>query len=204
MGTVTGYTAQRMKGIEDGTVVDGDVVGDNLILTKHDGTTINAGNVRGPQGPVGPDGPPGGVTARGLVWRYDVGALPAAQRQVTSGTANGTIVIVVPSVSPVTFDTTRRYQYMLNGVVIFDTAGGGGDIWITQDGVNLANMWQGRASGAGYSFTMAGISQAFKPALSNSVVAMNMRRTVGGGTMTLEPAYGAMELMLFDVGQMVP
>jgi microcystin-dependent protein len=39
-----------MKAIEDGAIISGAVVGDNLILTKFDATTINAGNVRGPQG----------------------------------------------------------------------------------------------------------------------------------------------------------
>jgi microcystin-dependent protein len=59
VATVTSYTAARMKAIEDGTVVDGDVVGDNLILTKHDGSQVNAGNVRGPVGATGPKGDPG-------------------------------------------------------------------------------------------------------------------------------------------------
>jgi hypothetical protein len=45
-----------MLAIEAASVVDGDVVGNNLILTKHDGSQINAGNVRGPQGPQGPTG----------------------------------------------------------------------------------------------------------------------------------------------------
>ena len=61
MGTVTGYTADRMKRIEDSTVVSGTVVGDNLILTKRDASTINAGSVRGPVGPQG-IGNTGGVT----------------------------------------------------------------------------------------------------------------------------------------------
>lgn len=56
MATVTGMTAERMLAIEAASVVDGDVVGDNLILTKHDGTQINAGSVRGPAGPQGPVG----------------------------------------------------------------------------------------------------------------------------------------------------
>ena len=60
MTTVTSLTADRMLAIEAASVVDGDVVGDNLILTKHDGSQINAGSVRGPtgaQGPVGQDLP---------------------------------------------------------------------------------------------------------------------------------------------------
>lgn len=56
MATVTVLTAARMLAIEAASVVDGDIVGDNLILTKHDGSTINAGNVRGPQGIQGPAG----------------------------------------------------------------------------------------------------------------------------------------------------
>lgn len=53
MATVTGFTAERMLAMEAATIVDGDVVGDNLILTRHDATTINAGSVRGPVGSPG-------------------------------------------------------------------------------------------------------------------------------------------------------
>lgn len=62
MATVTGLTAARMLAIEAASVVDGDISGDNLILTKHDGSTINAGNVRGPAGTDGADAAPGSVT----------------------------------------------------------------------------------------------------------------------------------------------
>jgi len=54
MATVTGFTAERMLEIENSTVVDGEVQGDNLILQTRDGTPINAGSVRGPQGVPGP------------------------------------------------------------------------------------------------------------------------------------------------------
>lgn len=50
MPTVTGYTAAKMQQIEDETVVDGNIVGNDLILVTRGGPTINAGNVRGPQG----------------------------------------------------------------------------------------------------------------------------------------------------------
>jgi hypothetical protein len=56
MATVTGYTADRMLQIENETVIDGNVAGDNLILIRRDGAEINAGNVRGPQGIEGPVG----------------------------------------------------------------------------------------------------------------------------------------------------
>lgn len=51
MATITGLTAARMAAIEAASIVDGEVVGDNLILTRNDTTTINAGNVRGPVAP---------------------------------------------------------------------------------------------------------------------------------------------------------
>lgn len=56
MTQVTGFTAARMKAIEDSTVVSGDVRGDDLILITRDGTEILAGDVRGPAGPSGGGG----------------------------------------------------------------------------------------------------------------------------------------------------
>ena len=53
MASVTGLTAERMLEIEAESVVDGEVIGDNLHLTTRGGTVINAGNVRGPEGPTG-------------------------------------------------------------------------------------------------------------------------------------------------------
>lgn len=45
MATITGLTAARMLAIEAETVVSGEIVGTNLILTQHDGTDIDAGDV---------------------------------------------------------------------------------------------------------------------------------------------------------------
>lgn len=59
MATVTGFTADRMLEIENASIVDGNVVGNNLILTRFDTTTIDAGPVIGPQGIQGPTGPAG-------------------------------------------------------------------------------------------------------------------------------------------------
>jgi microcystin-dependent protein len=63
MATVTGFTAEKMKTIENETVVDGEVRNDNLILIRRDGVEIDAGDVRGPQGPPGP----GGTDTTGLM-----------------------------------------------------------------------------------------------------------------------------------------
>ena len=59
MATVTGLTAARMAEIEDAQIVDASVVVDNLILERHDGGTIDAGNVRGPEGTAGSTGATG-------------------------------------------------------------------------------------------------------------------------------------------------
>ncbi len=58
MATVTGFTAERMLAIENSTVVDGEIVGDNLILLTRDGTEIDAGSVKGEKGDTGPIGVP--------------------------------------------------------------------------------------------------------------------------------------------------
>lgn len=50
MVTVNGLTKERMLAIEAESIVGGTVVVDHLILTRHDGTTIDAGDVRGPVG----------------------------------------------------------------------------------------------------------------------------------------------------------
>lgn len=59
MATVTAFTAERMKEIEDSAVVGGHITGPNLILVRHDGTSFNAGEVVGPSGPAGPAGSSG-------------------------------------------------------------------------------------------------------------------------------------------------
>lgn len=53
MGVITGLTADRMLEIENGSVVAGAIVGSDLILTRHDGTTLNAGEVKGKAGTNG-------------------------------------------------------------------------------------------------------------------------------------------------------
>ena len=62
MAEVTGLIATRMLAIEANSIVDGDIVGDNLVLKKHNGSTVVAGNVRGApgvNGDPGGTGPPG-------------------------------------------------------------------------------------------------------------------------------------------------
>ena len=75
MATVTSFTAERMLEIENTTIVDGEVQGDNLILLTREGTEIDAGSVRGPVGPVGP---PNDVEAVGVMkmWAATAASMP--------------------------------------------------------------------------------------------------------------------------------
>jgi microcystin-dependent protein len=93
MATVTGLTAERMLEIEGASVVDGDVVSGHLILTKHDGTTIDAGSVIGPTGPSGPVGPAGGLIPGELrMWPGSV--LPDAAQFGKWVWADGAVYVV--------------------------------------------------------------------------------------------------------------
>ena len=80
MATITGLTAERMLEIEGESVVDGEIVGGNLILTKHDGDNIDAGPVIGPPGPVGPMGPSGVASIPGEVKLWPGGALTGTRK----------------------------------------------------------------------------------------------------------------------------
>jgi len=83
MATITGLTAERMLEIEAASVVDGDVSGNDLLLTKHDGTVINAGNVRGPAGPTGPMGSSLDVVSGLVVGEVGMGNQIKAGRPLT-------------------------------------------------------------------------------------------------------------------------
>src|SRR5690606_32905668 len=62
MATVTGYTAARMKEIEDSTVVGGHIDSfGNLILETRDGQYLLGGHVAGETGAKGDKGDPGVV-----------------------------------------------------------------------------------------------------------------------------------------------
>lgn len=54
MARITGFTSERMLEIEATTIVDGEInAGGNLILSRRDGFTIDAGPVAGPKGDHG-------------------------------------------------------------------------------------------------------------------------------------------------------
>lgn len=57
MATVTGFTAEYMQEILDGTIASAELVGDNLVFTKIDASTLDVGSVRGTTGATGATGP---------------------------------------------------------------------------------------------------------------------------------------------------
>lgn len=146
--------------------------------------------VKGDQGLQGPAG-------RSVVWRYNIGVLAGAFRQVTAAQTQVDVIVA----EPMSFDTTHRYCYALTGVVIFDTKDAGGDIWILHSGGNLANMWQGKCpTTPGWSDSINGVSKSFQPAGANPTLKLRMRRTVGAGAMTLDSQFGEIWLELWDMG----
>jgi hypothetical protein len=73
-----------MLEIEAASIVDGNIVGDDLILTRQNATTINAGSVRGAQGIAGPAGSDLAVLAtQGILDIGMVGQIRAG-RQLTA------------------------------------------------------------------------------------------------------------------------
>lgn len=82
MATVTGFTAERMLQIEKTTVVDGEVVGDDLHLMTREGLVIDAGNVRGP---IGPQGPMGEVTDADLANAMAATRVPSGSMTMFAG-----------------------------------------------------------------------------------------------------------------------
>jgi hypothetical protein len=132
MATVTGYTAARIQEIEDQAIVSGQVIGNDLILTRYNNQTINAGNVRGPQGVQGPTGDVSLSQLNSAVANVEsqisdsgrgIVAFSSYNIQQTMGSANlwqnvnGTTVTFTPTVG-------RAYKFTCH--VAFSALGGSG------------------------------------------------------------------------------
>jgi hypothetical protein len=122
MATVTGFTAERMLVIENETVIDGEVQGDNLILQQRGGTQIDAGNVRGPKGDKGDTGTPGVVTS---VNDLSIPAIYSPRQFDTKTDLDAWATAPVGSVAVVRDDTNTIWEkdsvgwFIVNGVRIF-------------------------------------------------------------------------------------
>lgn len=125
MATITGYTAARMQEIEDQAIVGGTIVGDDLVLNRFDGGTVNAGNVRGATGPMNPDGNPAGTLIMGGWTTNFTGYLLLNGQTVVGGVAaNPTVAAMYPSwVNGADLDLPETL-----GVVPMGVASGMGDV----------------------------------------------------------------------------
>jgi hypothetical protein len=125
MATITGLTAERMLEIEAASIVDGEIIADHLILTKQDGSPIDAGVVTGPPGSTGPTGatgpgvPTGGTTGQVLKknsgtnydtgWATPSGIIPVGLT-LPGSPAIGDEAILVDSLTVPTYAWRFRYD----------------------------------------------------------------------------------------------
>lgn len=141
MTTVTGMTAARMQQIEDESIVNGAVTGGHLILSRHDGTTIDSGSVIGPAGPTGPAGatsiavctsttrPTGGALFNGL-GIYETDTKRVYFWDGTAWIYRGGLWICTSSTRPASpFNGLRIYETDTKFTFIFD-----GTTWIYRGG----------------------------------------------------------------------
>jgi hypothetical protein len=155
MATVTGFTAARMLEIENETIVDGNIVGDNLILQRRDLVNIDAGNVRGPQGPTGltgaqgPTGPAGATGATGATGPTGptgpAGSfkLVKAPQYLPSDSPAHTTNFVDMSMDNMPVVAGRRYGFEIEADVYFDcqiTPSARWDAYLYINGVSYRRM----------------------------------------------------------------
>ena len=117
MATITGYTAAKMQAIEENTIVSGEIVGDDLILTKNNASTVNAGNVRGP---AGPEGPPGGLTEINMSYAGTLAVVTGKIRWYASKSYSISKVMISVGTAPTGSDLTVDVKK--NGTTIFTTS----------------------------------------------------------------------------------
>lgn len=120
MATITGYTAERMKQIEDQAIVDGEVVSGNLFLYPKNypvGAAVNAGSVIGP---TGPQGDPGEVTEATVDTKIATAIAPLAgptscrvNRTLPFGVAHNVNTIMASWISE-SWDTGSMHSDTLN------------------------------------------------------------------------------------------
>lgn len=150
MASVTGMTAAAMEAIGDGVVVDAHISGDNLILDRFDGGTIDAGNVRGPagtngtNGSIGPAGPAGPTS------------LVNDPIQVATTTPTLTTSGAIPGLARTNVPVTIGHTYGFN--VDFDVEWASLDVdaewhfWLRVNGVNYEKFIPIRPVTVGFSF----------------------------------------------------
>lgn len=151
MATITGFTAERMLVIEKETVIDGEVVGNNLHLIQRGGVVIDAGNVRGPTGATGATGPPGTNGTNGTNGHDGLGV-----------PAGGTALQILSKNSSVDNDSGWKDHYPSFAPVKFRVTQGAQSIprivWtnLTSYGVPSENVGGGTFSGGVFTIPATG------------------------------------------------
>lgn len=154
MATVTGFTAARMLEIENTTIVDGNIVGDDLILEQRDGTDINAGNVRGPtgltgatgaQGPTGPTGatgPAGPTGATGPTGPAGSFKMVRAPIYLPSDSVDHATNFIDASADNIPVVSGRRYLFEFDGDVWWNSVATGArwDCYLYINGVSYRRV----------------------------------------------------------------
>lgn len=185
MATITGLTAERMQEIEDASVVAGavDLDGD-LILTKHDGSQVNAGHVVGPEGPEGPAGPAGFTVHRcALIRNTTQQVLPVDSWQsvVWPSAEHDPYNMHVDGASSITLPSAGYWIFDLALVLNIPAAVGRLETAFSFDGTrrSVNRMYIG-GSGAGL-LSVTNHCGAYIPAPSVVVAAQVMQSAQGAG-----------------------
>lgn len=194
---ITGYTATRMKAIEDNSIVDGDVNGSgHLILTKHNGATIDAGSVIGPTGPTGPTGPIPEVPSSGPPYVRKNGLwVPLSdsiadyiykQDAVISGgpVNNIDVVLATININAPQVDSFLDVTACLSAFnsVAFDKW----KVGIYVDGVQKGNSINTHVSIGTLTYSIPNIRITSVPLGTSPVVELHAVRVSGSGTLTLD------------------
>jgi len=123
--TVTSFTSERMLEIENETIVNAALAGDDLILYTREGTPINVGSVRGIQGVIGNTGPVGPGFTVGQIGFFPKSPLPTGFLECNGATP---LIATYPALAAYLGTT-----YGGNGTTTFGLPGYGGRVLIGRD-----------------------------------------------------------------------
>jgi microcystin-dependent protein len=123
--TVTSFTAERMLEIENETITDAHLSGNDLILTTREGTDINVGSVRGPTGATGTTGSAGAGFAIGQIGHFPKSPLPSGWLECDGTTKS---IATYPALAAYLGTT-----YGGNGTTTFGLPGYGGRVLAGRD-----------------------------------------------------------------------
>lgn len=145
--------------------------------------------------------------ARGLIWQYDIGALPGAQRQVSAGQTSTDVLTTAGVV--VRLEANRFYRYHFTGSIALDTVGAVADMRLELDSGGLTHIglvWQtpNAVQFAPTTPTISYVGHAWTTTSNSVTVWLKIRRLAGTGAVTIQtPAQSGVPCMLelHDVGR---